>query len=58
MFAIIGQDFFVALDKNGVITHNIAILTEESQKEYQEAIDQVTEVKKELTGGMENGKTI
>ena len=58
VFAIVGQDFFVALDKKGVITHDIAILTEESQKEYQEARDQVTEVKKELTGGMENGKTI
>ncbi len=58
VFAIVGQDFFVALDKKGVITHNIAILTEESQKEYQEAIDQVTEVKNELAGGMENGKTI
>ena len=51
IYVILGQDFYVALDINGNIIHNIAVLTDESQKEYQEAIDQVTTFKNSLSGG-------
>ncbi len=38
VYAIIGQDFYVAIDSNLNLIHNSFGTTEESQKEYEEAI--------------------
>ena len=56
-YAIIGQDFYVALDMNGNIVKNIAIQDERALEEFNNAIIKVEEYKQSsgLVGGMSNG---
>lgn len=54
---IIGQDWYVALDNNGNLTHEIAIQNEHSIKESNEAISKLNAIKEQKLkiGGFTNG---
>lgn len=58
VYAIIGQDFYVALDVNGNIRHNIAVKNEDAIKEYEEALETVEQYKINRSGGLTNGKQL
>jgi hypothetical protein len=54
-YAILGQDFYVALDMNGNIIKNIAVENERSLAEYNDAINKVELFKQNMVlGGMKN----
>ena len=55
---IIGQDWYVALDVNGNITHDIAVQNEHSIEELNAALSKINELKNEQikSGGFVNGK--
>ena len=55
--AIIGQDWYVALDSSGNIIHNIAIQNSHSIEELNEALAKINEIKetKQKVGGFSNG---
>ena len=55
--AIIGQDWYVALDSSGNIIHNIAIQNSNSIEELNEALAKINEIKeaKQKVGGFSNG---
>lgn len=57
IYAIIGQDWFVALDINGNIIHDIAVQNEHSIEELNEAIAKISTIKEEQQkiGGFTNG---
>ena len=54
---IIGQDWYVALDSQGNLTHNIAIQNERSVEELNEALAKMSKRKEELekAGGFKYG---
>lgn len=57
VYAIIGQDWYVALDSNGNIIHEIAVQNEHSIEELNEAIAKISTIKeeKQKIGGFTNG---
>ena len=57
VYAIIGQDWYVALDNNGNIIHEIAVQNEHSIEELNEAIAKISTIKeeKQKIGGFTNG---
>ena len=57
LHVIIGQDWYVALDINGNLTHDIAVQNEHSINELNEAIAKMSTIKetKLKTGGFTNG---
>ena len=58
VYAIIGQDFYVALDVNGNIRHNIAVKNEDAIKEYEEVLETIEQYKMNRSGGHTNGKQL
>ncbi len=54
---IIGQDWFVALDANGNLTHDIAVQNEHSIEELNNALAKMNQIKeaKQKIGGFTNG---
>jgi len=54
---IIGQDWYVALDSYGNLTHNIAVQNERSIEELNEALAKMSQIKEERMklGGFTNG---
>ena len=54
---IIGQDWYVALDINGNLTHSIAVQNEHSIEELNEALAKLSKIKeeKQKIGGFTNG---
>ena len=54
---IIGQDWYVALDAYGNLTHNIAVQNERSIEELNQALAKMSQIKEERMklGGFTNG---
>ena len=57
LHVIIGQDWYVALDINGNLTHDIAVQNEHSIEELNEALAKMSKIKEEKIkiGGFTNG---
>lgn len=57
LHVIIGQDWYVALDINGNLTHDIAVQNEHSIEEFNEALAKMSKIKEEKIkiGGFTNG---
>ena len=58
VYIILGQDFYVALDNQGKIINNIISEEEEAKKEYEGALEKISEYKDRMLGGTNNARSL